>query len=284
MARAAAIAGAFALLTGGWLTLWTVRSFWNPLAFTALWIGAALLMWRFSRRGYPGFTKHAGLSLLSVPLWWWFEATNSRVGSWEYIVDFEYTTIEYAVLSSLAFSTVVPALSAATSLIGRPQPSASRPVAPCPAALGLQLILAGLAVQVVVLVFPAQFFPLVWIAPLLVFDGLAARSGGGSLLRDVAAGRWGEAATIASAGLVCGLLWEYWNFWASPMWIYHVPGLGFGKLFEMPIPGYAGYIPFAWSVARLVCWTERLRWSPRRKRLSQGRRASRPVETPRPGI
>jgi hypothetical protein len=36
-----------------------------------------------------------------------------------------------------------------------------------------------------------------------------------------------------------------WNFHSYPKWIYHVPGVGFAKVFEMPILGYLGYLPFA---------------------------------------
>ena len=59
-------------------------------------------------------------------------------------------------------------------------------------------------------------------------------------------------AIIALGGLICGFLWEFWNFWAYPKWEYEIPLLGFGKVFEMPILGYGGYVPFAWSVVQTV--------------------------------
>ena len=246
-------------IAGGWWTLWSVESFWNPLAFTALWTGAALLMWSLTRRGYPGLTAHLELALLSVPLWWWFELVNARVQNWEYVVTFDYSTVERALMTSLAFSTVVPALSAATLLAQR----LVRPVAlPAPShgpRLGVQLIVAGALIQVATLMLPVLFYPFVWIAPLLVLDGLVVRAGGRSLVRDLAGGHWRRAAAIALAGLMCGLLWEFWNFWASPKWVYDVPLFGFAKIFEMPVLGYGGYIPFAWSVAQLVRWVGLIR-------------------------
>jgi hypothetical protein len=36
-----------------------------------------------------------------------------------------------------------------------------------------------------------------------------------------------------------------WNYWSFPKWIYHIPGVGFWKVFEMPLFGYGGYVPFA---------------------------------------
>jgi hypothetical protein len=47
--------------------------------------------------------------------------------------------------------------------------------------------------------------------------------------------------------LVCGLLWELWNFWAQAKWIYTVPFFEGGKLFEMPLLGFLGFPPFAVS-------------------------------------
>jgi hypothetical protein len=45
--------------------------------------------------------------------------------------------------------------------------------------------------------------------------------------------------------LICGGLWEFWNFWASAKWIYTVPWVGEVKLFEMPVLGFFGFPPFA---------------------------------------
>lgn len=42
-----------------------------------------------------------------------------------------------------------------------------------------------------------------------------------------------------------------------PKWIYHTPGAQFLHIFEMPLLGYAGYVPFAlelWALKNLV-WT-----------------------------
>ena len=51
------------------------------------------------------------------------------------------------------------------------------------------------------------------------------------------------------AGGACGLLWEFWNYWAATKWTYTVPYLGGVKLFEMPVLGFLGFPPFA-----VECW------------------------------
>ena len=102
------------------------------------------------------------------------------------------------------------------------------------------------------LILPNVFYPLVWIAPFLFIDGLVVTAGGRSIIADLSTGIWRRAAIIAAAGLLCGGLWEFWNFWAFPKWTYDIPLLDFIPIFEMPILGYGGYIPFAWSVLQLV--------------------------------
>jgi hypothetical protein len=47
------------------------------------------------------------------------------------------------------------------------------------------------------------------------------------------------------AGAVCGIFWEFWNYWAAAKWLYIFP-IGQGsKIFEMPVLGYLGFPAFA---------------------------------------
>ena len=52
----------------------------------------------------------------------------------------------------------------------------------------------------------------------------------------------------ALAALVCGFFWEMWNYFSLARWTYSVPLVQRFQLFEMPLLGYAGYLPFG-----LVC-------------------------------
>ena len=99
---------------------------------------------------------------------------------------------------------------------------------------------------------PDLFFPLAWVGPFLVFDGLVGYQGGRSFAGDLYQGEWRLAVAVGLAGLLCGTLWEFWNFWATPKWVYHIPYVDFLRVFEMPLLGYAGYIPFAWSIYQLL--------------------------------
>jgi len=50
---------------------------------------------------------------------------------------------------------------------------------------------------------------------------------------------------LLASGLACGVLWECWNYWAAAKWHYTVPIMARLKIFEMPLPGYFGFPPFA---------------------------------------
>jgi hypothetical protein len=45
--------------------------------------------------------------------------------------------------------------------------------------------------------------------------------------------------------LLTAFFWEMWNFLSYPKWVYHVPWGGWLHVFEMPLLGYGGYLPFA---------------------------------------
>ena len=52
---------------------------------------------------------------------------------------------------------------------------------------------------------------------------------------------------LAWSGLLCGVLWEFWNFWSRAKWHYTVPIMEHLKIFEMPVPGYLGFPAFAFE-------------------------------------
>ena len=56
------------------------------------------------------------------------------------------------------------------------------------------------------------------------------------------------------AGLVCGFFWELWNICSLAKWIYSVPFVDRFHVFEMPLLGYAGYLPFGIECAAAAAW------------------------------
>jgi len=51
---------------------------------------------------------------------------------------------------------------------------------------------------------------------------------------------------------------EFWNFWAATKWEYHVPYLGHIKIFEMPVLGFLGFLPFAVESYAIYVFIRRL--------------------------
>jgi hypothetical protein len=59
---------------------------------------------------------------------------------------------------------------------------------------------------------------------------------------------WSKFWSWILAGLVAGFFWEFWNFWAGSHWEYFIPYLNFWKVFQMPVFGFTGFMPFALEV------------------------------------
>ena len=48
----------------------------------------------------------------------------------------------------------------------------------------------------------------------------------------------------ALSSLFCGCFREMWNYFSLGKWIYSVPFVHKYEIFEMPVQGFAGYLPF----------------------------------------
>jgi hypothetical protein len=197
-----------------------------------------------------------GMLALSVFVWSCFEAGNFVLHNWS------YTRIPSEIWQrwpgyALAFATVVPAVFITSDLVellfGRQKrPAASEceilPAGPRPRGFPL-LIFLGLALTAASLVFPRYAFPALWLGPIFVFDPMLEKAGIRSLSLSLRYGDFRRTWSLMLGGLLCGLMWEFWNYWAGSKWIYTVPFFSGWKLFEMPVLGFAGFPPFA-----LECW------------------------------
>lgn len=85
----------------------------------------------------------------------------------------------------------------------------------------------------------------VWLGFIFLLDPLNAWLGTESLLVDLESGHVDRMLNLAFSGLLCGVLWEFWNYWAGAKWHYTVPIMEDLKIFEMPVPGYLGFPAFA---------------------------------------
>jgi hypothetical protein len=82
------------------------------------------------------------------------------------------------------------------------------------------------------------------VAPLLLITSLQAVAGEETMFSCIARGDWRPLWLPALAALVCGFFWEMWNYKSLSHWEYAIPFVNQFKIFEMPLLGYAGYLPF----------------------------------------
>ncbi len=85
----------------------------------------------------------------------------------------------------------------------------------------------------------------VWLGFIFLLDPINDRLGFESIIGDWRQGRTDRLVNLLLSGALCGVLWEFWNYWSRSKWHYSVPIMPNVRIFEMPLPGYLGFPPFA---------------------------------------
>lgn len=189
------------------------------------------------------------LAFWSVAVWNLFELFNFRLKNWFYVnVPTEFAFA--AIFTFFAYATVLPGLFETYDLLRAHAVGERWRLRPWRIRRsGLALCIAvGLVMLVAPLLWPRHAFPLVWGFAVFLGDPLcyAARQPRvDSLLAQFERGDPRPFLRLLLAGLICGGLWEFWNFWAYTKWIYTVPFFEDLKWFEMPPLGFLGFPPFA---------------------------------------
>lgn len=241
------------LIAVAWPLNWLLDGLRTHLLFFPLWLGYILVVdgLVLYRRGTSLLTRNkrafVGLFLVSMPIWWLFEAVNWRTQNWEYLGREQISDLAYVTLASLSFSTVIPAVFGTAELVSSMSWIKRLPKGPVikPTPLTLWAFLfTGWAMLAAMLIWPAIFFPFIWLSFYFILAPVNVWLGNRSLAEYTAVGNWQPVVAIWIGALICGFFWEMWNIYAFPKWIYHVPPFEFLYLFEMPLLGYGGYLPF----------------------------------------
>ncbi|MBU2530163.1 MAG: hypothetical protein KKD35_03900 [Elusimicrobia bacterium] len=149
----------------------------------------------------------------------------------------------------LAYATVLPGIFETAELLetlGVFKKLKVKPLKITPKLLKGSMI-TGLIFILLPLLLPKYFFPLIWGGFIFLLEPINYHLGLNSFLKDWAQGHIRKFYTILLSGFICGILWEFWNFFSGAKWEYTVPFVGNLKIFEMPILGYLGFPPFAIS-------------------------------------
>jgi hypothetical protein len=244
-----------------------VSTWFTPIVWTGYVLFADALVARLTGRSYLTTSRDDGVLLLlvSVAGWWLFEwynaprfwrGGNDLVGVWWHYRGLEPNLLLRRVGYDWAFATIFPGLflTAAALRATLFRTLRVRPWRIPDVVLRLGIVVGAIAAAVPLLVVSAWLVPLVWTGLIVLLEPLNLRAGRPSWLRDLAAGDASTLASLLASGLVCGVLWEFWNYWATAKWTYTVPYPPDVKLFEMPIIGYLGFLPFALECYAMYHW------------------------------
>jgi hypothetical protein len=178
------------------------------------------------------------------------------VENWHYVYDGPISDTQYVVEATIDFTVVLPAVMSTIFLFNRffeayginfeGRSLLLRQMSP------YFLAVVGFIGLVLIVLFPKIAFPLVWIAPIFLLESVPRAFNCPSLFKRLESGNYTLAVSISAATLFNGIIWEIWNYYSSPKWVYTIPYVGFLKIFEMPLLGYLGYPFFGMIVYNFV--------------------------------
>lgn len=236
---------------------------WVAFNFTAVvWVGYVVLLEGILHAQSSGSPVRrrphhfAMLFLASIVIWCLFDTINFySIRAWNYIGMPPSFWKNRLWAYFLAFGTIVPAmLMSGQVLLNLGIFNWARsPRWRMPRGLLIVSLIVGGAMLVWPIVHPDPITNLtLWTSLVFLLDPINYWLGRPSMFRDWQNGWYGRTLAAFSGGLICGLLWEFWNYWALTKWTYHLPFLGAAenvRYFEMPVIGLLGFIPFG-----MECW------------------------------
>lgn len=256
-----------------------IEPFWSwhtPIAWTGFILVADGWIWKL-RGNSPLRSDRAEMMFLaavSVPLWIVFELYNKySLQNWHYIGLPESRVVRYFGYA-WAFATIWPAILIAGELFAaiRHPGQPPRAVDATPVAfdaVAWTSVVAGGAMLLVPIAFPSPWLAApVWLGFICLLDPMNAANGSESLRGDFRAGSSDRLLNLLAGGLLCGILWECWNYWARSKWIYTVPVPPHIKIFEMPVAGYLGFPAFAVECFVMYVFVRRLLWHGSRRPIA----------------
>ncbi|CAN5472661.1 hypothetical protein BH23CHL2_BH23CHL2_04140 [soil metagenome] len=256
------------LIASWWILAWGDFGAISHYYFFPLWLGFILTVDGLvqNRTGTSPLNRlgwrYLFVFVVSAPFWWLFELLNHTLTNWSYLTPWDYGFIGRTIIGSFSFSIVIPAVLTTAELISSylgNQRSTFRHSFSRTSVIAIHVL--GWVMLLAMLRWPEYLFAFCWLSVFFIVDPLARAAGATTVSTLVERGSLRPVYSLALAGLVCGWFWEMWNFLAMPKWVYSVPHVGFLKIWEMPVLGYGGYIPFSFEisafyvlVAALIPW------------------------------
>jgi hypothetical protein len=251
-----------------WAAMWSQPSALGALlnyTFVPMWWGfiAVLDAWVYRRAGGQSLFARRPLGMVAIAAascigWFYFEYLDYFVSSnWYYPHAHALPDSLRLAWYGLAFTTVLPAIFEVYALLrtfdglaarytGGPRWNPSRRT-------WWRLLGLGVLLMAAVTLWSSAFFWAIWIGPLLILTSALALVGCWTPFSPMREGDWSRVVLISLASVSTYFVGEMWNFWSAPgnpnFWKYEVPFVGVFHVFEMPLLGYFGYLPFG-----MYCW------------------------------
>src|SRR5215212_9146000 len=258
----------FSLIIVFWILNWTLTGARTHWGFFPLWLGYSLaidglVVWRTGTSLLTrSLRKYAGLFLVSAPVWWLFELLNIRTQNWAYPGAETFSPLEYAFWTTLSFTTVIPAVFGSAEFFASfdfvKRLTKRGPVIGTDKRTTLIFFILGWLMLALMLIWPKTFFLFIWLSLYFILEPINIWLGNRSLAEWTQKGDWRPVISLWLGVLLTAFFWEMWNYYSYPKWIYHVAWGDWLHVFEMPLLGYGGYLPFALELNALYHWISSL--------------------------
>lgn len=237
-----------------WFLNWALtgaRTYWG---FFPLWLGYCLTMdgLVFWRTGTSLLTrslrKYIGLFLVSAPVWWIFELLNLRTQNWTYIGAEIFSPPQYVFWTTVSFTTVIPAVFGSTEFFASfdfVKRLKRGLIVSTDKRTTVSFFALGWIMLALLLILPKIFFGFIWLSLYFILEPINIWLGNRSLAHWTRNGDWRPVIALWLGVLLTAFFWEMWNYYSFPKWVYRVSWGDWLHIFEMPLLGYGGYLPFA---------------------------------------
>jgi len=248
---------------------WIVNWLLIPLFWGIIFIVDGIVYIRTSGRSLIGARPQTliAIAVCSVGGWLLFEYLNFFVRkNWYYpagnLISGEQFLL-YSALGSSALLTIVfewyMLLKSFTRLSVRYSKGTKVKIS---RKIWLAILIISLMAFIMIPFFPNQLFFLIWITPMTALFAVLSLRQKWTPISALEKGNWTPVALIALSYLIQGVLYECWNYFGGyhlsngvlhtfnpGYWMYSIPYVDKFHIFEMPVLGLFGYLPFG-----LYCW------------------------------
>jgi hypothetical protein len=203
-----------------------------------------------------------GIGTSSILGWLLFEYLNFYVDeNWIYPNGHIISNSEFFLYAVLGASGLIPPAIEIYSLLQTFERFKNRYIA-CPkikisSHLSTFILVTALASLVITPFFPEQLFAVIWYSPLIILAITLEKMDIWTPFTPLKNGDWSYVVLLSVSYLIVGVLLECFNYlsgthvnghlditYSPDYWTYSIPYVDVFHVFEMPILGYVGYMPF----------------------------------------